>query len=86
MTRPTTLTDIDPMLKEPLTVKRGDLCKGPLCKNTVTGKAEYCGQSCRNNALAFRTVARMLAGMSDQQAVEVLRSWRTYKHVYREQL
>ena len=69
-----------------LTARKTRSCRGPKCQNTVTGKAEYCGQSCRNNSHALHRVADLLAGMTDQQVIEILRSYRTYKRVYDEQL
>jgi len=68
-----TLASPDPALDEPLTVKLGDLCSGPLCSNGVTGKARHCSQRCRNNAHALRRVREMIESLPDHEALRVIR-------------
>jgi len=58
---------------EPLTANDGQVCSGPKCTKLVNGKAQYCGQHCRNNAHALRRVRELLNGMSDAEVMTVIR-------------
>jgi len=63
----------EPMLNSPLTVKLSEICSGPRCPKRVHGKERYCSQQCRNDAYALRRVAVLLEGLSDEQALRIIR-------------
>jgi hypothetical protein len=65
--------DPEPALSEPLTAGKARSCNGPCCNNPITAKAEYCGQKCRNNMHALRRVKSLLASLSDDEIIGLIR-------------